>query len=46
MDSCRCADGDNRTMWGAVVAGILEGRFPYTTGDVFNIDGGMQLRAF
>ena len=31
---------------GAAVAGILEGRFPYTTGDVFNIDGGMQLRAF
>ena len=28
------------------VAAILEGRFPYTTGDVFNIDGGMQLRAF
>jgi NAD(P)-dependent dehydrogenase (short-subunit alcohol dehydrogenase family) len=31
---------------GEAVAAILEGRFPYTTGDVFNIDGGMQLRAF
>jgi 3-oxoacyl-[acyl-carrier protein] reductase len=31
---------------GDAVAAILEGRFPYTTGDVFNIDGGMQLRAF
>lgn len=31
---------------GEAAAAILEGRFPYTTGDVFNIDGGMQLRAF
>jgi len=31
---------------GEAVAAILEGRFPYTTGDVFNIDGGMQLRYF
>jgi len=31
---------------GEAVAAILEGRFPYTTGDIFNIDGGMQLRAF
>ena len=31
---------------GDAVGAILEGRFPYTTGDVFNIDGGMQLRAF
>jgi 3-oxoacyl-[acyl-carrier protein] reductase len=31
---------------GKAVAAILEGRFPYTTGDIFNIDGGMQLRAF
>jgi NAD(P)-dependent dehydrogenase (short-subunit alcohol dehydrogenase family) len=31
---------------GEAVAAILEGRFPYSTGDIFNIDGGMQLRAF
>jgi 3-oxoacyl-[acyl-carrier protein] reductase len=31
---------------GEAVAAILEGRFPFTTGDIFNIDGGMQLRSF